>query len=349
MSLPVIPVLISGGRGTRLWPVSRYQRPKQLQPLLGQGTMLQATAQRMTGFPDVTGPIVVCGADQVGAIHQQLEEVGCVPMVTVAEPMGRNTAAAIAAAALVAPTESVLAVLPSDHVVADVARFHDAMSSAVEAALGGQMVTFGVIPTRAETGYGYIRAGGEGDVRPIEEFTEKPDRETAAGYVQAGNRFWNSGMFVFRPEVVLDEMRRVAPGIVDAVQRSLGPAIDGVVEPGPSFEHALSVAFDVAVMEKTERAVMVPLDAGWNDVGSWRSLWEVSDRDGDENVLVGDGVLEQTHRSYIRAGDRPIVVLGLDDVAVVDAGDVVFVASMAHAQDVRNLVARLDRERPDLT
>jgi mannose-1-phosphate guanylyltransferase / mannose-6-phosphate isomerase len=349
MSLPVVPVLMSGGRGTRLWPLSRSRRPKHLQPLLGEGTMLQATATRMAGVPGVTAPIVVCGVGQVEVIHEQLAEVGCTPMITVAEPVGRNTAPAIAAAALVAPDESVLAVLPADHIVSDVSSFRDAMISAVEAALKGHLVTFGVAPTRAETGYGYIWAEGDDDVRLIEEFTEKPDRETAARFVQAGNRFWNSGMFVFRPDVVLDEMRRVAPEIVDAVQRSLGPAIDGVIEPGPTFEHALSVAFDVAVMEKTSRAVMVPLDAGWSDIGSWRSLWEVSDRDVDENVIVGEGIVQETHRSYVRAGDRPVVVLGLDDVAVVDAGDVVFVASMKHAQDVRELVARLELERPDLT
>jgi len=349
MSLPVIPVLMSGGRGTRLWPLSRRHRPKQLQSLLGTGTMLQAAATRLTGIPDLSDPIVVCGRDQTEVIREQLAAVGCEPMVTVAEPVGRNTAAAIAAAAMVAPAESVLAILPADHIVADVVAFRESMAVAVGAAADGHIVTFGVHPTRAETGYGYIEALEGGDVRSIVEFVEKPDSETARRYVESGRYFWNSGMFVVRPGVVLDEMRRHVPGIVDAVGRSLSPPEGGVIQAGPEFADALSLPFDVAVMEKTARAVMVALDAGWDDVGSWRSLWEVSDRDRDENVIVGDAVVDEVHRSYVRAADRPIVVLGLDDVVVVDAGDVVFVSSMRHAQDVRHLVARLDRDRPELS
>jgi mannose-1-phosphate guanylyltransferase/mannose-6-phosphate isomerase len=349
MSLPVIPVLMSGGRGTRLWPLSRAGRPKQLQPLLGSGTMLQATATRMVGVVGVTAPIVVCGADQTDEILTQLTQIGVSPLVTIAEPVGRNTAPAIAAAALVAPSESVLAVLPADHIVTDLAEFRRAVGVAAAAAEDGDLVTFGVFPTRPETGYGYIEASGDGPVRPIRDFVEKPDAETAGKLVSDGTHFWNSGMFVFRPDAVLDELRRHAPGIVDTVHRSLVDRSGPVVHPGPGFANALSVPFDIAVMEKTARAVMVPLDAGWDDVGSWRSLWEVSDRDRNENAVVGDVITEDTRRSYIRADGRPVVVFGLDDVAVVDAGDVVLVASMRHAQDVRQLVERLARERPDLT
>lgn len=349
MSLPVIPVLMSGGRGTRLWPLSRTTLPKQLQPLLGRGTMLQATATRMSGVTGVTAPIVVCGSDQAAEVVGQLAAVGHEPMVTVTEPVGRNTAPAITAAALVAPTDSVLVVLPADHIVTDLSAFSRAVDLAVGAASEGRIVTFGVVPTRAESGYGYIEASGDEPVRPIVDFVEKPDSETAARFVDGGRHFWNSGMFVFRPDVVLDELQRHSPAIVDAVRQSLPGASKGVVVAGPEFANALSVPFDVAVMEKTARAVMVPLDAGWNDVGSWRSLWEVSERDRDENATVGDVISQDTHRSYIRADDRPVVVLGLDDVAVVDAGDVVLVASMRHAQDVRALVARLDRERPELS
>lgn len=349
MSLPVIPVLMSGGRGTRLWPLSRSTRPKQLQPLLGTGTMLQATATRMSGVKGVTAPIVVCGSEQAADVVAQLAAVGHDPRVTITEPVGRNTAPAIAAAALVAPTDSVLVVLPADHIVTDVPAFRLAVERAVEAASEGQIVTFGVVPTRAESGYGYIEASGDEAVRPIVDFVEKPDVESAARLVDGGRHFWNSGMFVFRPDVVLDELVRHSPAIVDAVRMSLPAPSLGVVAAGPEFANALSVPFDVAVMEKTARAVMIPLDAGWSDVGSWRSLWEVSDRDSDENVTVGDIIAQDTHRSYIRADGRPVVVLGLDDVVVVDAGDVVFVASMRHAQDVRDLVARLDRERPELS
>lgn len=345
----VTPVLMSGGRGSRLWPLSRRDLPKQLQPLLGTGTMLQATAMRLAGVPGVTAPIVVCGASQAQLVRAQLAEVGCDSMVTIAEPVGRNTAPAIAAAALVAPPGSVLIVLPADHVVSDLDSFRAAVSVAVDAASDGSIVTFGVVPSRAETGYGYIEAAGTGPVRRITEFLEKPDTETAQRFVDGGRHFWNSGMFVFRPDVVLTELRRHTGGMVDAVERSLSSTDGDVRHPGPEFASALSVPFDVAVMEKTERGAMVPLDAGWDDVGSWRSLWEVSERDREENAAVGDVVLRDVHRSYVRSDGRPVVVLGLEDVAVVDAGDAVFVASMAHAQQVRELVEFLDRERPELT
>ena len=349
MSAPITPVLMSGGRGSRLWPLSRRNHPKQLQPLVGSRTMLQATALRLAALPGVTAPIVVCGSEQTVMIRAQLEEVGCEPMVMIAEPVGRNTAPAIAAAALVASPDSVLVVLPADHVVADLSAFRQAVAVAVEAATGGVIVTFGVVPTRAETGYGYIEATGEGPVRDIAAFLEKPDPETAGRFLAGGRHYWNSGMFVFRPDVALTELRRHAGGLVDAVQHSLSSTSGEVRHPGPEFASALSVPFDVAVMEKTELGVMVPLDAGWDDVGSWRSLWEVSERDRNENASVGDVVLDDVARSYVRADARPVVVLGLDDVVVVDAGDVVFVASMAHAQKVRELVESLDRERPELT
>lgn len=311
--------------------------------------MLQATVARLEGVAGVTAPIVVCAADQADIVREQLAAVGHEPRTTVAEPVGRNTAPAIAAAALVAPADAILVVLPADHIVVDLAGFRAALAVAVAAAEEGRIITFGVVPTRAETGFGYISAVGEGPVRVIAEFIEKPDAATAARFVEAGTHFWNSGMFVSRTDVVLQELRAHSPSVVDAVERSLLPASSGLIRPGPEFAEALSIPFDIAVMEKTALGAMVPLDAGWDDVGSWRSLWEVSDRDRDENVLVGDAVAHETHRSYIRADGRPVVVLGLDDVTVVDAGDVVFVASMRHAQDVRELVARLDEQRPDLT
>lgn len=349
MSVPVIPVLMSGGRGSRLWPLSRVARPKQLQPLSGAATLLQTTATRLAGLEGLASPILVCGAAHSTEALEQLAAVGCHPPITIAEPVGRNTAPAITAAAVVAPPDSVLVVLPADHIVTDLEAFRDSVTLAVAEATEGAIVTFGVVPSRVETGYGYIEASGDGPVRRIVEFLEKPDAETAGRLVDGGRHFWNSGMFVFRPDSVLEEVRRHAPEIADSVVKSLASATAPIMRPGPEFATALSIPFDVAVMEKTARGVMIPLDAGWDDVGSWRSLWEVSERDRDENALVGDVISQDTHRSYIRAADRPVVVLGLDDVAVVDAGDVVFVASMRHAQDVRNLVTRLEKDRPDLT
>ena len=311
--------------------------------------MLQSTLLRMSGVEDIAAPIVVCGAAQVDEIAAQLAEIGTTSQLMVAEPVGRNTAAAIAAAALVAPPEATLVILPADHVVSDHQAFRLAMGRAVDAAAAGSLVTFGVVPTRAETGYGYIAADGDGDLRPIRAFVEKPDAETALAFVEGGAHFWNSGMFVFRSEAVLSEFARHAPEILEAVRLSLRPPSGGRVEVGPEFAEAPAVPFDVAVMEKTDRGVMVPLAAGWDDVGSWRSLWEIGRRDDDDNVVVGDVVAHDTRRSYVRSDGRPVVLLGLEDVAVVDAGDVVFVSSMRHAQDVRDLVERLDRERPELT
>lgn len=348
MALPVIPVLLSGGRGTRLWPLSRTSRPKQLQPLLGATTMLQATATRLDGVSGLGAPYLICGASHVTEAIDQLRAVGREPAVTVAEPVGRNTAAAIAAAALIAPREAVLVVLPADHIVIDLAAFRTSMQVAIGAASDGNVVTFGVVPTHAETGYGYIEAGDDTEVRQITEFVEKPDADTAAHYLAGGRHFWNSGMFVVRPDVALDELRRHAPGVVDVVGRSMAGQSGPVIQPGPEFGHVVSVPFDVAVMEKTDRAVMVSLDAGWSDVGTWRSLWEVSDRDGDGNVLAGDVVAHGVRDSYVRSSGRPIVVLGLDGAIVVDAGDVVFVAGMDRHQEVRELVERLDRDRPEL-
>lgn len=350
MVSPVIPVILSGGRGTRLWPLSRSSRPKQLQPLLGEATLLQATATRLDGVPGVTAPIVVCAASHVDPATEQLRAVGREPLVTIAEPEGRNTAPAIAAAALVAPPEAVLVVLPADHIVADLAAFRAAVSTAITAAAAGNLVAFGVVPTRPETGYGYIAVGeSEGAARTIVSFVEKPDAATAEEFVSGGRHFWNAGMFVARSDVVIDQMRRHAPGVVDAVRRSLDGGTGPVINPGPAFVSALPLPFDVAVMERTRHAVMVPLDAGWDDVGSWRSLWSASDRDAADNAVVGDVVVHDTTRSYLRAHDRPIVALGLDEVVVVDAGDAVFVAPIERAQDVRDLVSRLDTERPELT
>lgn len=311
--------------------------------------MLQATATRLDGIDGLEAPYLVCGAAHATEAIAQLRSVRREPTLTVAEPVGRNTAAAVAAAALLAPSDSVLVVLPADHIVTDLAAFREAMRTAIECAAAGDLVTFGVVPTRAETGYGYIEASdGEGASRRITEFVEKPDAATAARYLTGGRHFWNSGMFVFRPDVALDEMRRHAPGIVDVVGRSLEGQQGPILHPGPEFGHTVSLPFDVAVMERTDRAVMVPLEAGWSDVGTWRALWEVSDRDRDGNVLSGPVVTDAVRDSYVRSQGRPVVVMGLDGVVVVDAGDVVFVAGMDRAQEVRELVERLDRQHPEL-
>lgn len=345
---PIIPVLISGGRGTRLWPLSRNDVPKQLHAIVTERTLIQDTALRMAGVDGTTGPMVVCNARHVDEIRRQLADVGCPPSLLVAEPVGRHTAAAITAAALVAPPEAVIAVLPADAAITDVDAFRTAMAVAIGAAASGDLVTFGVVADRAETGYGWILAPGGGAVRRIERFVEKPDAATAAGMLD-GRHFWNSGMFVMRADSVLSELRRFVPGVVETVSSAVRDPVGDVMALGREFAESLSVPFDVAVMERTDRAVMVPLDAGWDDVGAWRSLWERADRDADENAVVGDVVVHSTRRSYVAASGRTVVVSGMDDVLVVDTGDVVFVTPMDRAGDIRELVAELDRERPDLT
>ncbi len=346
----IVPVLLSGGVGTRLWPLSRSSMPKQLQSLLGDKTMVQATVERL---PDrASRPLVVCNASHADAISEQLAEIGREPELLVAEPVGRNTAPAVAAAAFLAEPHAILVVLPADHVIADVEAFRKALDVAVEAAGQGHLVTFGVVPDRPETGYGYIEVGEAHDGwRRVERFVEKPDRTTAAVYVGSGRHLWNSGMFVFKASEIRSELERHAPEVVTAVDRALADASrEGrLLRLGAAFAEAPSVSIDYAVMEKTDRAVVVPLDAGWSDVGSWAALWEISERDQDDNVVMGEAEVLDVHRSYVRSEGRLVAVVGVDDVIVVDTGDAVLVAARDRAQDVKRLVDRLARRgRPEV-
>ncbi len=311
--------------------------------------MIQATALRLFGMADVVDPIVVCGQSHGEPIRAQLAEIGVEPAAVVCEPAGRNTAAAVLLAALVAPDESMLLVLPADHVVLDVDGFQAAMALAQSPVEAGALVTFGVVPTGPETGFGYIRAAGVDAVaRPVEAFVEKPDRATAEEYVASGRYLWNSGMFAFRADVVRAEIERLAPDVYTAVVASMEGGRDAdPVRPGPSFLESPSISFDHAVMEHTDRAVVIPLDVGWSDVGSWATLWEIDDKDADGNVVRGDAVVIDSSNSYVRAGGRLVAVIGLDDVVVVDTGDAVLVAARDRVQDVKAIVDRLVG-RPEL-
>lgn len=349
----IIPVILSGGLGSRLWPLSRTTTPKQLRAVLGNHTMVQATALRTAGLEGVGEPIVVCNLLHTEAVASQLEAIGCRPQRIIAEPVGRNTAAAVTAAALLAPPTATLVVLPADHLIADVDAFATAARVAVEAAAGGAVVTFGILPTRAETGYGYIRAGAEvaPGVLSVSGFVEKPDAATAARHLATGEYLWNSGMFVFTAETVLAEIAAHAPAVLDGVRRALseGSEADGVLTPGASFGDVPAVSFDTAVMERTDRAVVVRLDAGWSDVGSWATLWAIEDHDEDGNVVKGDAVVRDVHRSYIRADGRLVAVVGLDDVVVVDTGDAVLVAARERVDEVKAIVEGLHAEgRPEV-
>jgi len=349
--MAIVPVLLSGGSGTRLWPLSRASAPKQLQRLLGDETMVQATIRRLQGLRDVRPPLVVCNHAHVEPIVTQLAEIGVEPTRVLAEPEGRNTAPAVVAAALVTDPDDVLLILPADHVIVDVEGFHRAVERAVAAAADGSLVTFGIKPTRPETGYGYIRAAGHADeaVTAVEAFVEKPDPETAAAYLASGRYLWNSGMFVFRADALLDEARRLAPEIVGAVEAALDGDGGTVTTLGPRFGDAPSISIDYAVMERTDRAKVVPMDVGWSDVGSWNALWEIETRDPQGNVARGDVVLHGVERSYVRAESRLVAVVGLTDVVVVETADAVLVLDREAAQDVRMVVERLrDEGRPEV-
>jgi len=346
----VTPVILSGGSGTRLWPLSLPTRPKQLHELVGDESMFQATVRRISGHDSASEPIVVCNELQVDAIRDQLAAVGSTPSAIVVEPVGRNTAPAVAAAAMLLDPTVVMAVLPADHLIEDVDSFRAALTVAVEAAGRGMIVTFGVVPTRPETGFGYIAVGPpDGDVFEVERFVEKPDGETAERYVASGF-LWNSGMFVFTAGAILEELRRFEPEIVNAVEAALdGPQGRPVLRLGEEFSRAPAISLDYAVMERTDRARVLPLDARWSDVGSWHALWEVLAKDTD-TVTVGKVYTSEVERSYIHATSRPVAVIGVEDVVVIETPDAVLVIDRNRAQEVRGAAdwfQKLGTDGPD--
>jgi len=342
----MIPVILSGGSGTRLWPLSREAYPKQFLPLSGSDTMLQATWKRVAALAS-SAPLVVANEDHRFMVAEQLREVGSTPAAILLEPVGRNTAPAIAVAALQATAggeDPLLLVLPSDHVVADAAAFRAAVSQAVPAADAGRLVTFGIVPTAAETGYGYIKASAGEGVRAVERFVEKPDAATAAQYVASGDYFWNSGMFLFRASRYLAELERHAPAMLAACKEAFAGARrdeDFVRLDKAVFAACPSDSIDYAVMEKTADAAVLPIAVGWNDVGSWSALWEVAEQDGDGNAHHGDVVALDCRNTLAWADRRLVAMIGLQDVVVVDTDDSVLVAHKDHVQDVKAVVAQL--------
>jgi len=346
--LPIVPVILSGGSGTRLWPLSREAYPKQFLPLVGEDTMLQATWKRVA---DIAGkaPIVVANQEHRFMAAEQLRECNVRPQALILEPIGRNTAPAIAIAALQVQAENddaLLLVLPSDHVVRNEKAFHAAVAQAASAADAGKLVTFGIVPTAPETGYGYIKAGpGEG-ARAVERFVEKPDLATAEGYVSSGEYFWNSGMFLFKASRYLQELERLQPAILVACRSALEKAArdtDFVRLDADAFAASPSDSIDYAVMEKTSDAAVVAMDAGWNDVGSWSALWDVSDKDADGNACHGDVIALDCRNSYAY-GNRLIAMVGLEDVVVVETDDAVLVGHKDRVQDVKSIVAQIKRD-----
>ena len=343
------PVLLSGGSGTRLWPLSREAYPKQFLPLAGDDTMLQATWLRVADLADAA-PIVVAGEDHRFLVAEQLRQIGAPTPAILLEPIGRNTAPAIAAAALQAMAggdDPLLLVLPSDHVVRDADAFRNAVRVAMPAAEAGALVTFGIVPDAPETGFGYIQsAAGEG-VRQVLRFVEKPDAATAQSYLDDGGYFWNSGMFLLRASRYLEELQRFRSDIVGAVRA----AFDGAARDGDfirldkdAFATCPSDSIDYAVMEKTDAAMVLPVDIGWNDVGSWSALWDVSEQDGDGNAHHGDVIAIDSRNSYAYA-TRMVALVGVDDLVVVETDDAVLVARKDRVQGVKAVVAQLKADQ----
>lgn len=346
--LPILPVILSGGSGTRLWPLSREAYPKQFLPLVGDVTMLQATWNRVAAIAG-KAPIVVANQEHRFMAAEQLRECNVTPQALILEPIGRNTAPAIAIAALqalAAGDDALLLVLPSDHVVRNDAAFHAAVQQAATAADAGKLVTFGIVPTAPETGYGYIKAKAGPGVHAVDRFVEKPDLATAEQYVTSGEYYWNSGMFLFKASRYLQELEALQPAILAACRTALDKASrdsDFVRLDEEAFAASPNDSIDYAVMEKTADAAVVPLDAGWNDVGSWSALWEVSDKDADGNAWHGDVIALDCRNSYAY-GNRLIAMVGLEDVVVVETDDAVFVGHKDRVQDVKEIVGQIKRD-----
>ena len=342
-------VLLSGGSGTRLWPLSREAYPKQFLPLVGEDTMLQATWRRVAPVAGAA-PIVVAGEDHRFLVAEQLRQVGVAAASILLEPVGRNTAPAIAAAALQAMADGddpLLLVLPSDHVVRDAEAFRVAVQEASAAADAGALVTFGIVPTAPETGFGYIQAeAGEG-VRKVLRFVEKPDAATAQSYLDAGGYYWNSGMFLFRASRYLGDLARFRADILDGARAAFDAARrdgDFVRLAADAFAATPAESIDYAVMERTDAAMVLPVDIGWNDVGSWSALWDVAERDAAGNAHHGDVIAVDSRNSY--AWSRRLVALvGVDDIVVVETDDAVLVARKDKVQQVKDVVTQLKREQ----
>jgi mannose-1-phosphate guanylyltransferase / mannose-6-phosphate isomerase len=345
----ITPVILSGGMGTRLWPLSRELYPKQLLPLVGERTMIQETVLRLKGV-ETAAPLIVCNEAHRFLVAEQLRQIGCKPQTILLEPIGRNTAPAIALAALKADPEALLLVLPADHVIRDVTAFAAAIKVAAASAQEGRMVTFGIVPTAPETGYGYIKSGtakAGATVLPIAQFVEKPSLERAQQFLKDGSYYWNSGMFLFKAGSYLSELQKFAPDIASAARAALAasqPDLDFVRVDKAAFEACRSDSIDYAVMEKTADAVVVPLDAGWSDVGSWSALQDALPADASGNVTRGDVLAEDSTGCYLYSEQRLVSVVGLKDHVVVETKDAVLVAPKDRVQDVKRLVARLKAE-----
>lgn len=359
-TVKIVPVILSGGSGTRLWPLSRAMRPKQFINLVGETSLFQKTLERLQGIPGISAPVVVCNNEHRFMVAEQMQELGIRHQAIILEPVARNTAPAIAVAAIqleetAGDERTLMLVLPADHQIHDTPAFTAAVSDAAQTALDGRLVTFGIRPARPATGYGYIKAandGAEGAVRPVERFVEKPDRDTAEGYLASGDYYWNSGMFLMTPQACLSEMEKLSPDLRlhagGALERA-SEDLDFLRLDGETYGRCESISIDYAVMERSHQVSVIPMDAGWSDIGSWTSLWDSGDKDEAGNVVHGDVCLENVSGSYVHSENKLVTALGVEDLIIVETHDGLLVTSKEHDQDIGRIVARLrDAGRPEV-
>jgi mannose-1-phosphate guanylyltransferase/mannose-6-phosphate isomerase len=346
----ILPVIMAGGKGSRLWPLSRELYPKQFLTVSGELSMLQQTVARLTGM-EHSAPLLICNEEHRFIAAEQLRLGGFSHSGIILEPVGRNTAPAIALAALQAlknaeqDKDPILLVLAADHLIEDTSAFQTSVSKALPFAKDGKLVTFGIVPTVPETGYGYIKAGeSQGDAFTVEQFVEKPDLNTAQDYLASGDYYWNSGMFLFKASRYLEELKKHSPGILLACEESMQesiPDMDFVRVDIEAFQRCPDDSIDYAVMEKTESSMVIPMDAGWSDVGSWSALWEVSEKDENNNVIKGDVIAVNSANNYLHSNNKLIAVVGIDNLVVVETKDAILVAHKEQVQDVKTIVNHL--------
>ena len=338
-------VIIAGGSGTRLWPLSRASRPKQFLSLYGENTMLQSTINRLNHL-NIDSSITICNEEHRFFVAEQLREIDKLGSI-ILEPTGRNTAPAIALAALSckADQDPMLLVLAADHIIQDEVAFTKAINRAIPLAESGNLVTFGVVAHEPNTGYGYIKKGAQqGDGFTVDKFVEKPSLELANKYLESGDYFWNSGMFLFKASRYLEELQKYRPDIYDACKLSMKDIVkdnDFTRIDKSAFEACPSDSIDYAVMEKTEAAVVVSIDAGWSDIGSWSSLWDISEKDKNGNAFIGDVMLHETRNSFVRTDNKLVAAVGVDDLVIVSTKDVLLVAHKDKVQDVKIIAEQL--------
>ena len=351
------PVILSGGAGSRLWPLSREYYPKQLLALIGEDTLLQATIKRLVGLPEQSVPLMVCNETHRFLVAEQLRRIDVSPSHIILEPIGRNTAPAVAVAALTLLNyhpEMLMLILPADHLITEIEKFQNAVKAGIPLAQAGYLVTFGVVPTHPETGYGYINARESIEdtvALSVDRFVEKPDCDTAKQYIDSGEYYWNSGMFLFKANRYLEELEKFVPDIVGACRQAIGNALEDKdflrLDPA-AFKACPSKSIDYAVMEHTQAAAVIPLDAGWSDVGAWSSLWEVSEQDSDGNVIIGDVLVENVRNCYLRADNRLLAAIGVENQIIVETADAILVVHKDQVQEVKNIVSRLKAaDRPE--